>query len=171
MEMCHQNYHDSPGYPSEKRLDEGPVAVIECVQEIPCNPCESVCSFNAIIVGQPITNLPVLIEENCVGCGKCVPVCPGLAIFIVDRTYSETEAAISIPYEFIPLPTPGEIVDALDRNGIPVCKAHIISVSNPPRNDKTAVIKLAVPKGYSDIVRNIAFGKFTNALAATFRQS
>ena len=27
------------GYPSEERFAKGPVAVTECVQEIPCNPC------------------------------------------------------------------------------------------------------------------------------------
>ena len=31
----------SPGYPSLKSLQEGPVAIIECIEEIPCDPCES----------------------------------------------------------------------------------------------------------------------------------
>ena len=30
--------------PSDERYAEGPVAIIECVQEIPCNPCEAVIS-------------------------------------------------------------------------------------------------------------------------------
>ena len=29
--------------PSDERYAEGPVAIIECVQEIPCNPCEAAC--------------------------------------------------------------------------------------------------------------------------------
>lgn len=28
-------------YPSEERMRKGPVAVCECLQRIPCNPCES----------------------------------------------------------------------------------------------------------------------------------
>ena len=30
--------------PDDERYAKGPVAVIECVQEIPCNPCEAACS-------------------------------------------------------------------------------------------------------------------------------
>lgn len=149
----------SPGYPSEERLEKGTVAVIECIQEIPCNPCESVCRFNAIIVGQPITNLPRLIEERCRGCGECVPACPGLAIFLVNRAYSSEEATVSIPYEYLPLPDAGSIVDALDRCGNRVCDGRIIKIANPPKNNKTTVVTLAVPKFYSDQVRNIRVRK------------
>jgi len=46
--------------PARDRLAKGPVAVIECVQNIPCNPCEAACPARAITVGQPITALPVL---------------------------------------------------------------------------------------------------------------
>lgn len=53
-----------PGYPSEERFEEGPVAVIECLQEIPCNPCETACKAGAIEVGEPITKIPVLHVER-----------------------------------------------------------------------------------------------------------
>ena len=65
----------SPGYPSDQRLAEGSCIVIECIQEIPCNPCETACKFGAIKVGQPITNLPVLDEKLCTGCGNCIADC------------------------------------------------------------------------------------------------
>lgn len=65
------------GIPSQERMKKGPVAVIECVQEIPCNPCENACPFGAIKIGDPITNLPVLDGEKCTGCGTCVAMCPG----------------------------------------------------------------------------------------------
>ena len=144
----------SPGYPSEARLESGPVAVIECIQEIPCNPCESACRFDAIVVGKPITNLPRLVEEKCRGCGECIPACPGLAIFLVNRTYSSDEATVSVPYEFLPLAAVGSIVDALDRRGERVCNGRVIRVANPERNDNTVVVTLAVPKRYSDRVRS-----------------
>lgn len=144
----------SPGYPSEERLDRGPVAVIECIQEIPCNPCESACRFSAIAVGEPITNLPRLVEEKCKGCGECISVCPGLAIFLVNRVYSSHEAAISIPYEYLPLPEVGAIVDALGRQGEKICAGRVLRVSNPRKNDGTAVVTIAIPKQCSDQVRN-----------------
>lgn len=144
----------SPGYPSAERLESGPVAVIECIQEIPCNPCESACRFSAIVVGKPITNLPKLVESKCRGCGECIPACPGLAIFLVDRTYSATEASISMPYEYLPLPEIGSVVDVLDRRGERVCSGRVIRIANPQRNDNTAVVTVVIPKRYSEQVRN-----------------
>lgn len=72
---------NSPGFPSEEEMKKRPIAVIECVQGIPCNPCETACPFGAIEVGEPITNLPRLLTDKCQGCGLCIPACPGLAIF------------------------------------------------------------------------------------------
>ena len=92
-------------YPSEERLAKGPVAVIECCQNIPCNPCETACKFGAIQVGDPITNLPVLDETKCIGCGVCITKCPGLAIFVVDK--SKEMATVSFPFEYLPLPEKG----------------------------------------------------------------
>ena len=149
----------SPGYPSQERLDRGAVAVIECIQEIPCNPCESACRFGAIVVGNPITNLPRLIEEKCRGCGECISACPGLAIFLVNRTYSSEEATVSVPYEYLPLPEMGSVVDALNRCGEKVCKGRVVRVANPERNDKTVVVTLAVPKKWSDHVRSFRIAK------------
>ena len=144
----------SPGYPSEKRLESGAVAVIECIQEIPCNPCESACRFHAIVVGEPITNLPRLVEEKCRGCGECIAACPGLAIFLVNRIYSPTEAAVSVPYEYLPMPEVGSAVDALDRHGEPICSGSVIRIARSGRNDNTAVVTLVVPAHYSDQVRS-----------------
>jgi len=145
-----------PGMPSKERLEQGAVAVIECAQEIPCNPCEKACPSGAIRVGEPITNLPTLIEDKCTGCGLCIPLCPGLAIFVVDMTYSDQEATVQLPYEFLPLPKRGETVKALDREGRVVCPARVVKVLNPKGFDHTAVITIAVPKDQAMNVRNIA---------------
>ena len=146
----------SPGYPSEERFKRGPVAVGECVQAIPCNPCELACPRKAIQVGVPITNLPRLDEEKCTGCGICVARCPGLAIFVVDKTYSDKEASVSFPYEYVPLPREGDVVLAVNRAGSVVCDGTVLRISNPKRNDRTAVVTIAVPKGMADEVRGIA---------------
>lgn len=144
----------SPGYPSQERLENGTVAVIECIQEIPCNPCESACRFGAIAVGRPITNLPKLIGEKCRGCGECIPACPGLAIFLVNRNYSAGEATVSVPYEYLPLPEVGSVVDALNRGGKSVCSGRVIRIANPERNNGTVVVTMAIPRNWSDQVRS-----------------
>jgi Fe-S-cluster-containing hydrogenase component 2 len=142
------------GYPSKERLEKGPVVVIECPEEIPCNPCETICPKNVITVGKPITNIPVVDEDKCDGCGICIPICPGLAVFIVDETYSTDKAAITIPYEILPLPDKGEVVDALDRNGNVVCAGEIIKIKDLKMANHTFIVTIAVPKEYSKTVRN-----------------
>lgn len=145
----------TPGYPPEERLYKGPIAVIECPEEIPCNPCEVFCKKGAIKVGLPITNLPKFNSKKCDGCGSCIAACPGLAIFVINYTYSETEATVSIPYEIAPLPDKGETFDAVDRNGNIVCEGRVIRVQNPRGFDRTAVVTFTVPKECFEVVRNL----------------
>ena len=144
-----------PGMPSQERMERGPVVVIECAQEIPCNPCESLCKQGAIGVGEPITNLPMLNEDKCTGCGLCIAGCPGQAIFVVDATYSAQEATVQMPYEFLPLPEKGAAVDGLDREGRVMCEGRVLKVLSPKGYDRTPVVKVAVPKDCAMEVRNI----------------
>ncbi|UCF97509.1 MAG: 4Fe-4S binding protein [Spirochaetaceae bacterium] len=143
-----------PVYPSEERFLKGPVPIIECVEEIPCNPCQTVCNRKAIRVGEPITNLPVLVDsEACSGCGQCVVVCPGLAIFIVDKTFSDTLATIMLPFEFLPLPSKGEAIIGINRAGKWICRGYVQEVQNRKSFDRTSVVTIAVPKEHADEVR------------------
>ncbi|MBD3180938.1 4Fe-4S ferredoxin [Candidatus Poribacteria bacterium] len=146
---------NSPGYPSDKSFEKGPVAVIECIQEIPCNPCETSCRFDAITVGEPITNLPKLDVEKCKGCGECAINCPGLAIFVVDKSYSDNKALVSIPYEFLPLPEIGSTVEGLDRMGQRVCSAVVKKIVKRKYADGTILITVELTKEYADHVRSI----------------
>jgi Fe-S-cluster-containing hydrogenase component 2 len=143
-------------YPSAERRAQGPVAVIECFQHIPCNPCATACRQGAIRPFADINDRPLLDAERCNGCAMCVASCPGLAIFVIDETYAANEALVKIPYEFLPLPQAGERVAALNRAGEVVGMARVVRVQNPPAFDRTAVIHLAVPKELVHDVRNIA---------------
>lgn len=145
------------GFPPEERFKKGPVAVIECIEEIPCNPCEASCPSRAIRVGNPITNVPVLIEEKCKGCGLCVASCPGLAIFIEDHTYSDTEALVGMPYEYGYELKAGDRVKAVDREGKFVTDAIVKKVVDTVRNDRTKVLYITVPKELAHVVRGIDF--------------
>ena len=86
-------------FPSIERINKGPVAVIECFQNIPCNPCQTACRFNAINIGDDINNLPKLSPENCTGCAICLSKCPGLSIMIVDGSKSQETVLIKLTYE------------------------------------------------------------------------
>jgi Fe-S-cluster-containing hydrogenase component 2 len=145
----------SPGYPSDNRLQQGPVAVIECAQYIPCDVCGSVCPQDAIQV-ETICALPELHEDRCIGCRVCIPVCPGLAIFVVDSTYSSDEALISFPYELLPVPQKGDQVNATDRTGSPLVKCLVVEVQKHPSYDHTRIVTIAVPKRFIEQIRGIA---------------
>jgi len=139
--------------PSAPRLGQGPVAIVECFQQIPCNPCAEACPRGAITLPGSISARPVLDVSRCNGCGICITRCPGLAIFVVDFSYSDTEALLKLPYEFSPLPQNGEQVEALDRAGKPAGMATVQRVQR--QANRTAVLWLVVAKDLAMDVRNI----------------
>ena len=59
-------------YPDSKYLIK-PIAIAECYEEIPCNPCATSCPFDAIIM---VDNFPLINPDLCVSCGTCVRTCP-----------------------------------------------------------------------------------------------
>ena len=145
----------SPGYPSTVELAARPLVVIECVQDIPCDPCEMACPKGAIVVGDPITNLPVFDAAKCNACGLCMPICPGQAIFWVDLSLDAERAGVAFPYEFLPLPTKGDTVEGVNRAGEVVCQAEVVRVQRPPSHNQTAVITVAVPRASAMEVRSM----------------
>lgn len=144
-----------PGYPGEEVLAKKKCVVVECEQNIPCNPCEAACPHQAITVGEPITNLPVVDPEKCIGCGLCVARCPGQACFLVDQSKEDYDL-VTIPYEYYPLPEKDQEVYGLSRDGRFLVKATVVRVVWTKANDRTAVIEIRVPKGYGMEVRNIS---------------
>jgi sarcosine oxidase subunit alpha len=93
-----------PPMPSESNIpekEEGIFPLFHCTQEIPCNPCTSVCPQEQIKTEEDlITNLPYFKDEKeCIGCGKCVAVCPGLAVTLVDYRKEKDFPSVTFPLE------------------------------------------------------------------------
>ena len=131
--------------PSEERFQKGPVAVVECFQNIPCDPCRYACRQGAIKEFEDINDLPVIDHELCNGCGLCISECPGLAVFVIDASYSKEEGLVKLPYEYFPLPGQDEEVTGIDTEGEAVCSARVVKVQNTKALDRTPVVTLAVP--------------------------
>ena len=142
--------------PSDERFSEGPVAVIECFQEIPCDPCVKACKRGAILMPRDINDLPKLDEKLCNGCGVCISMCPGLAIFVVDKTLSEDFAVVKLPYEYVPVPQQGQHVTGLSRAGEELGSFEVIKVTSGGKKNKTYTVSLAVPLELAMDVRDIA---------------
>ena len=141
-------------FPSAAVKRRGIHPVIECTQNIPCNPCQDACPFGCILVGDDIIRLPEIdSEKECKGCGNCVACCSGQAIFLVDEDFEPGYASIGLPYEFLPLPETGTKGKALDRSGKPVCDAEVVSVRINPSMDRTALLTMKVPAEYVDQAR------------------
>lgn len=121
-----------------------PKAIIECYENIACNPCSTSCPFDAITIGEDINNLPVVNFDKCTGCGVCVYSCPGLAI-IVSRI-KDNKAQFKIPYEFLPYPKANEVWNAVNREGKVIGEATIDKVDNNDRQDKTLLVHVSVNK-------------------------
>ena len=108
--------------------------VIECTQNIPCNPCQDACKKNCIKIGACITSLPVVASENC-GCSLHEDFEPGFT-------------SITIPYEFLPLPETGTVGKALSRSGEVLCDAEIVSVKSAGVFDHTHLLTMKVPNEF-----------------------
>jgi len=135
--------------------------VIECTQNIPCNPCQDACIQKVIKIGADITALPA-VDENakCTVCGMCVASCSGQAIFLLEEEYEPGLTKITIPYEFLPLPEKGDKGIALGRDGKPLCEAEVIQVRTAPVMDKTYLLTMSVPTEYSMRARFYTSGTF-----------
>ena len=68
--------------PPAQRRAKGPVAMAECFQKIPCNPCAASCPVKAIHIGEDINECPTIDFDLCTGCGTCAARCPQQALSV-----------------------------------------------------------------------------------------
>lgn len=148
--------------PPRRRLERGAVAMAECFQCIACNPCTRACARGAVHMEPDMNAVPRIDYDACTGCGACILKCPGLAIFVVDMTYSETEALVKLPFEFFPVPRAGQTVVGLDRAGRELGRFPVVHVNSGGDKNRTFVIALAVPKELAMEVRNIKVGGYAD---------
>ncbi len=137
----------------------GVMPVFHCSQEIPCNPCTSVCSQAAIYIDpDDIRRVPEFIGaqigKQCIGCEKCVTICPGLAITLVDYRKDQQNPTVTIPYEFLRESIqPGQHVTVLDTEGAALGNVIVSRVRAAKANDRTLLVQVTAPR---DIAQRIA---------------
>ncbi len=126
--------------------------VLHCSQEIPCNPCTSVCSERAIFIDEAdIRQVPDYIAEQlgteCIGCEKCVTVCPGLAITLVDTRHANGNVLVTIPYEFDKGSIQkGDVVTVTDTTGEVLGNVEVVRTRIGKVTDRTMLVKVSAPR-------------------------
>lgn len=127
-------------------VEEGVRPNIHCLQEIPCNPCTSVCPTQSIIIeGTSIMGQPQY-KGSCIGCGKCLFICPGLAISLLDYRKDTDNPIVSLPYEITNIPVKvGDKLKVVDIDANDLGEFAAISITNNPAN-KTQMVKVQMPK-------------------------
>ncbi len=134
--------------------------VMHCRQEIPCDPCASVCP-NGLIQIDPddIRHLPEFCEldgKNCIACERCVAICPGLAITLVDFRKDPERPTVSIPLEFTPdAVAMGDEVPITDVDGQVLGRFPVTRVRTLRQYPRTLIIRVQTPAAIATKVAGI----------------
>ena len=125
----------------------GVFPVFHCSQEIPCNPCTSICPNHGIVIeGDEIMGLPEFVGDACDGCEKCVAICPGLAVTLVDYRKNAEMPTVVIPYEFSAKKIKkGNTVTVLDSEGAVLGNVEVTRVRAPKDADRALLVRVAAP--------------------------
>ncbi len=141
--------------------ETGVFPVIHCNQEIPCDPCTAVCPNDLIEMDRTdIRRLPAFVREKggkgCTGCEKCVAICPGLAITVVDFRKDREFPTVAIPFEFLKdALKAGDSVVVEDTVGDPLGRVEVAAVKAIKANDRTVIVKVRAPREYAKRIAGI----------------
>lgn len=141
--------------PDDSSPETGITPVIHCHQQIPCNPCVSVCKQEVIhIPGDSLLEKPEIANNECIGCNKCLFVCPGLAISLIDYREDPDNPVVSLAYEVYNYEyKEGDSVILADYEGNLLGEAIVIDAVISKKSRKTQIIKVRVP---NDIAKRVA---------------
>lgn len=138
--------------PNHPELEEGVFPIMHCTQEIPCNPCATVCPRHLIHVDpSDIRHLPEVdyfAEKGCIACGRCVAVCPGLAVTLVDYRKGNQNALVTLPYEQDPASlTTGDEIELTSTEGMSLGNATIKTIKKIKEfANGTSLLTVEVPR-------------------------
>ena len=126
---------EKPYMPTNRRMQEKPFVIIDCLHGFACNPCAFACPHGAITKTSTST-APHIDYEKCTGCMQCIHLCPGLAIF----GYNFKKNWVFFPVEF-DLEKKGEVY-LVDNNGKKLGEGLLEKVLRKP--NKTHVARVRV---------------------------
>jgi sarcosine oxidase subunit alpha len=140
--------------------ESGVFPVLHCVQEIPCDPCAAICKQGLIRIDpRDIRQPPTFVLENdkgCSGCERCVTICPGLAITLVDYRQDPDHPTVTLPYEFRKESIQvGDLVTVLDTAGNVLGDVEVARVRAVKANDRTVAVRVRAPRAIAKEIAGI----------------
>ncbi|MFO8055022.1 MAG: FAD-dependent oxidoreductase [Bacteroidales bacterium] len=125
---------ETPYTPETERMYAKPFVLIDCLHGFACNPCAFACPYGAITKSSTST-APQIDFDKCIGCMKCINLCPGLAIF----GYDLKKNRLFLPVEHEVKENTAACL--VDNNGNKLGEAVIEKVLKKP--NKTDVVRLS----------------------------
>ena len=146
--------------PAQPRPRAGVHPVFHCDQEIPCNPCTSVCPQELIHIDpDDIRGVPTYLGDGavdaCIGCERCVRICPGLAITLIDARKDAAQPIVTIATEFGAFVESGDVVSAVDADGQALGELDVVRVRAGAALGGTVLVKVRAPAGVAGRVAGI----------------
>jgi len=154
-------------------LEEGVFPIMHCTQEIPCDPCSTVCPRHLIHVDPTdIRGLPEVdyfAEKGCIACGRCVAVCPGLAVTLVDYRKDNDNALVTLPFEQDPMSAAeGDQIELTTTEGMSLGYATIKTIKKiAGYANGTSLLTVEVPRGIAKQVSGLRIIETTAPTAFT----
>ncbi|MBF0209755.1 MAG: FAD-dependent oxidoreductase [Desulfamplus sp.] len=148
---------------SDNVIEDGVMPIFHCTQEIPCNPCTSVCEEGIIKTqDDKITGLPYITEiKKCKGCMNCVAICPGLAATLVDYRKDAQNPTVTLPYElWRDTVEKGQILTITDVKGEIIGDYPVERVvANKKKFPGTLLVQVKIPRDVAKKAIGIKFQK------------
>lgn len=144
-----------PGAPVAREAPEeenGVFPVFHCYQEVPCNPCTSVCPIGAVHTERDdIMGLPYRDKSlECTGCLNCAAICPGLAITLVDYRKDRHFPTVSIPYEiWRETVEVGRKATVTDKDGAILGRFPVKKIRIKKKYPKTLMVQVQMDKKFA----------------------
>jgi len=128
----------------------GVFPVFHCTQEVPCNPCTSVCPVGALRTERDeITGIPYMTDLNkCIGCLSCVGICPGLAATVVDFRRDGENPTVTMAYEVQKARVEeGQLITVTDNDGAVLGLYPVKRLVTNPKFPGTLMVQVQMDKG------------------------
>ena len=135
--------------------------VFHCTQKIPCDPCARVCPQQLIRIDETdICAVPVFRSEasagRCTGCARCVAICPGLAITLVDRREDPQHPHVTLASECgKAVLVVGEAVTVCDTVGASLGSVPVVAVNAHPARGGTVLATVRAPAKIAERIAGI----------------